>query len=263
MGIVTQMQQCLAKGLASAIVAVLLASACGAQVAPARGTPRQDWAQEFEAKYPGLLAEFGQLFKKLQSDVQFPAGRRASHLLPLLPESTMSYAAFPNYGDAASQALAVFREELNQSSVLREWWQHGQAATVGPRIEDSLAKFSQLNQYLGEEIAVSGTMEGKEPNFLMVAEIRKPGLKKYLQQMIADLAGKSKPGVLVLGPQELTAPETKPARAICWSWCAPISLWPRWTWQRFESSIRAWTRGPRDLRRLRSGTGLIRLMPVE
>ena len=211
MGILERMRQCFGKGLASGVVSVLLASACGAQAAQEGRTPQQDWAQGFEAKYPGLLAEFGQLFKKLQRDVQFPAARRESHLLPLLPESTMSYGAFPNYGGAASQALAVFRQELNESSVLREWWQHGQTATVGPKIEDSLAKFSQLNQYLGEEIAVSGTMEGKEPNLLIVTEIRKPGLKKYLQQMITELAGKSKSGVLVLDPQELVAAETKPA----------------------------------------------------
>jgi type II secretory pathway pseudopilin PulG len=132
-------------------------------------------------------------------------------LLPLLPESTMAYGAFPNYGDAASEALTVFGEELKESSILREWWLHGQAATVGPKIEDSLAKFSQLNQYLGEEIAVSGTMEGKEPNLLIVTEIRKPGLKKYLQQMLAELAGKSKSGVYVLDTQQLAAAETKPA----------------------------------------------------
>jgi hypothetical protein len=210
-GIPKRMRQWWGRGLVSTVVSVLLASACGAQATQAGGTPQQDWAQEFEAKYPGLLAEFGQLFKKLQRDVQLPAARRESRLLPLLPESTMSYGAFPNYGDAASQALAVFREELKESSVLREWWQHGQAATVGSKIEDSLAKFSQLNRYLGEEIAVSGTMEGKEPNLLILAEIRKPGLQKYLQQMITELAGKSKPGVLVLDPQELAAAETKPA----------------------------------------------------
>src|SRR5579863_8838039 len=210
-GTLARMRQCFGKGLASVVVSVLLASACDAQATPAGGTPQQDWAQQIEAKYPGLLAEFGHLLKKLQSDVQLPAARRESRLLPLLPESTMSYGAFPNYGAAASQALAVFRQELNESSVLREWWLHGQAATVGPKIEDSLAKFSQLNQYLGEEIAVSGTMGGKEPNLLIVAEIRKPGLQKYLQQMIAELAGKSKTGVYLLDPQKLAAADTKPA----------------------------------------------------
>jgi len=110
-----------------------------------------------------------------------------------------------------TQALKVFRQELQESTVLRQWWQHGEVATVGPKVEDSLAKFYQLSQYLGDEVAVSGTMEGREPNLLIVAEIRKPGLKKFLQQMIPELAGKSKSGARVLDPQELAAMESKPA----------------------------------------------------
>jgi hypothetical protein len=206
-----EIRRCLGKCLASISVSLLLALASDAQAVQDGRTAQQDWTRELEAKYPGLLTEFGHLFEKLQHDVQFPAPRGESRLLPLLPESTMSYGAFPNYGGAASQALEVFRQELKESSVLREWWQHGQAATVGPKIEDSLHRFSQLSQYLGEEIAVSGTMEGKEPNLLLVAEIRKPGLKKFLQQTITESAGKSKPGVHVLDPQELAALETKPA----------------------------------------------------
>src|SRR5260370_7898706 len=37
----------------------------------------------------------------------------------------------------------------------------------------------------------------------MVAEVRKPGLKKFLQQMVNELVGQSKPGVRVLDLQEL------------------------------------------------------------
>jgi hypothetical protein len=192
------------------VVSGFLASACGAQATQNAKTPQQDWTQELDAKYPGLLVEFGQLFAKLQHNVQFPAARGKSRLLPLLPESTMSFAAFPNYGDAANQALKVFRQELQESTVLRQWWQHGEVATVGPKVEDSLEKFYQLGQYLGDEVAVSGTMEGREPNLLIVAEIRKPGLKKFLQQMTAELAGKSKSAARVLEPQELAAMKGKP-----------------------------------------------------
>ncbi len=206
-----RLQRNFGRCVASMVVSGFLASACGAQATQNAKTPQQDWAQELDAKYPGLLAEFGQLFARLQHNVQFPAARGESRLLPLLPESTMSFAAFPNYGDAANQALKVFRQELQESTVLRQWWQHGEVATVGPKVEDSLEKFFQLSQYLGDEVAVSGTMEGREPNLLIVAEIRKPGLKKFLQQMIAELAGKSKSGARVLDPQELAAMESKPA----------------------------------------------------
>src|SRR5258707_9938116 len=150
---------------AAGIAAILLvAAACPAQ-SKAEKTVRSveqqhelPWPQELN-KYPGLLPEFGQLLAKLQNNVQFPAPRTESRLLPLLPASTMSYAAFPNYGDTAHQALQVLRQELQDSSALRDWWHHGDMATAGPKIEDSLEKLYQLHQYLAEEIVVSATME--------------------------------------------------------------------------------------------------------
>jgi hypothetical protein len=190
----------------------LFASTCGAQAkAEGQGTELQ-WTQELNKKYPGLPEEFGKLINKIHQNVQFPEGRGESRLLPLLPEETMSYGALPNYGETASQGLKVFRQELADSAVLRNWWQHGEAATVGPKVEDAVEKFSQLSQYLGEEIVFSGAMEGREPKFLMVAEARKPGLKKFLQGMLDALADKSKSGVRVLDLQELAAAkETKPS----------------------------------------------------
>jgi hypothetical protein len=200
-----------ARCVAFIVLSLLIASAIAAQATADSKTSQEDWTRDLDKKYPGLLAEFGQLFAKLQSGVQFPAGRPESRLLPLLPESTMTYAAFPNYGDAAKQTLMIFRQELQESAVLREWWQHGQVAAVGPKIEESLEKFAQLNQYLGGEVVVSGTMETREPKLLIVAEIRKPGLKKILQQMVAELSVNSKSGVRVLDPEELAGTEGKPA----------------------------------------------------
>src|SRR5206468_12597833 len=110
----------------------------------------------------------------------------------------MSYIAFPNYGDAANQALQVLRQELQDSAVLRDWWHHGDMATGGAKIEETLEKFYQLHQYLGDEIVVSGAMEGQNAKFLAVAEIRKPGLKKFLEQLVTEYGGESKAGVRVL-----------------------------------------------------------------
>jgi hypothetical protein len=192
---------------------VLIATACAAQATP-KGQPEMPWPQDLN-KYPGLLNEFGQLMEKLQHNLQFPPARGQSRLLPLLPESTMAYAALPNYGDVTHQALKIFRQELQASSVLRDWWQHGELATAGPKVEDSLEKVAQLSQYLGEEIVVSGATEGKVPSLLIIAEVRKPGLKVLLQQMVKELAGKSKPAVRVLDLRELaTAEERHPAQEL-------------------------------------------------
>lgn len=192
----------------------LIVSPCRAQSKPASQQAELPWAQDLN-KYPGLLPELGRLAEKLQQNVQYPAPRAESRLLPLLPASTMSYAAFPNYGDVTHQALAVFRQELQESPVLRDWWQHGQLATTGPVLLDSLDKLDQLEQYLGEELVVSGAIDGREPRLLLVASIKKPGLKKFLEQMLIQLPDKSKPGLRVLDLQELaTAKDESPAQGL-------------------------------------------------
>lgn len=186
-----------------AAVFVLSASPSFAQ-SPGAAQAAAPWSKELE-KYPGLLPELAKLAGKLQQDVQFPASRSESRLLPLLPESTAYYAALPNYGDSAQQALAIFRQELKESTVLHDWWTHGDLATSGPKIEEAIEKFGQLHQFLGNEIVFSGSMdaEHKSGTFLAFAEIRKPGLDKFLQQKIAEAGGAAKVGVQVFDQEGL------------------------------------------------------------
>ena len=192
-----------------AFFAILLSATPGfAQFATASQQPDMPWSQDLK-NYPGLLEEFGRLFEKFQHNIQFPGPRSESRLLPLLPQSTMSYAAFPNYGDVARQALKTFRQELQESAVLRDWWAHGALAAAGPKVENSFEKLDQLYQFLGDELVVSGALEKKDPNLLIVAEVRKSGLKNFLQQTIDELAVKSKPPVRVLDMQELAAADDK------------------------------------------------------
>jgi type IV pilus assembly protein PilA len=195
---------------AAAIAAIFLTAApCCAQAKPAGQQGQTSWEKDLN-KYPGLLDEFGRLVEKLQQNIQYPAARGESRLLPLLPASTMSLAAFPNYGDVTHQALAIFRQELQESAVLRDWWAHGELAAGGPKIEEALEKLDQLQQYLGGEIVVSGTMDGKEPTLLVVAQIRKPGLKKFLQELLSHAVD-----MRVLDLQELaTTKERGPSQIL-------------------------------------------------
>ncbi|HXY25362.1 MAG TPA: hypothetical protein VEI73_11975 [Candidatus Acidoferrum sp.] len=185
----------------------------------AQSTQGPQQAQQELSKYlnehPGLLAEFGRLVERFQHEVQFPAPRAESRLLPLLPQATLAYAAFPNYGEVVNQTLKLFRQEREQSAALRDWWSQGEMAKNGPKLEDGLEKLYQLDQYLGDEIAASVEMVGKEPQLLIVAEVKKPGLKKFLQEMLEQLADKSKPGVRVLDVQELAmAKERNPGQEL-------------------------------------------------
>jgi Protein of unknown function (DUF3352) len=157
-------------------------------------------------KFSGVFSQLGGLLQKMRDHVEPPVPRNQSRLLPLLPESTLVYLAIPNYGEASHQALAVFQQEVKDNAQLRAWWQKGDMATEGPKIEENLERFYQLSQYLGDEVVISAASSGKEdPKFLILAEVRKPGLKDFLRQGMKDLAGKSKPAARVFDAAELAA----------------------------------------------------------
>ena len=175
-------------------------------------SPESQFSRELQ-KYPGLLPALSELLQKLQQGIQSPAPRTESRLLPLLPSSTMAYAALPNYGDVARQALAIFRQQLQESAVLRDWWTHGSPAASAPKIEQAFEQFDQFQQYLGDELVLSGSLDPQHKSgaFLAVAEIRKPGLDKFLQQWIPQISGTASPGIRVLTPQQLDLPlDSKP-----------------------------------------------------
>ena len=198
------------KCVAVAAIIIMMTSAGGAQ---STTEVRPDMPGARDLQNPALLTEFGRLLEKVQHDVEFPPARNQSRLLPFLPESTTFYVAFSNYGDASHHTLRIFQQEVQQSAVLRAWWQQGEMAANGAKVEDALEKFYQLSQYLGDEIVLSGATEGRQdPSLLILAEVRRPGLKDFLQRTAKELAGKSKPAVRVLDVQELAAAvDTRPA----------------------------------------------------
>lgn len=202
--------RCLIRRMAVRGAMILIASAAVAQTKPATGrdktAPGPDASLQELNQYPGLQQELVQLLQKIREGAQLPADRTQSRLLPLLPDATLFYAALPNYGEPSHQALRIFQQELQQSAVLREWWQHGSMAVTGPKLEDAFEKFYQLSQYLGDEVVVSGTHEGqKDFGFLLIAELRKPGFKEFLTEAERDLGSKSSPALRVLDVNELAS----------------------------------------------------------
>lgn len=195
----------LARKCTAIFAAILLATSfCVAQTA-APTPPEVAWAQGLQ-KDPALLTEFGRLLTRLKTEVQLPPPRNESRLLPLQQDSTVFYLAMPNYGDALHQALTIFQQELQRSADLRAWWQRGELASNGPKVLDGLEKFYQLSQFPGDEITAAVATEGRQgPSLLILSEVKKTGLKDFLQQMATYLAGKSKPSFHVFDVQQLTA----------------------------------------------------------
>ena len=170
-----------------------------AATAPAQQKPDADWE-----KYSKVIVELAQIQAKLQQELQFPAPRGQSRLLPLLPESTLVVAALPNYGDTLHQAAQIFQREREENATLRNWWKNDVGAD-GKKIDDALDRIYQISQYLGDEVVISGSNRGKSPAPLLIAEIKKPGLKEFLQQVDKEFSDKGKPALRILGPQELAA----------------------------------------------------------
>jgi hypothetical protein len=193
------------------VIAILLLPLSPAYSQNAAAAPSQLSPEDVQ-KLSTVFLQFRDLAQKMQSQIQFPAPRDASRLLPLLPESTLVYLALPNYGEAAHQALGVFQQELQENAELRAWWQQGDMAAEGPKLEQTIDRFYQLSQYLGDEIVVAAAGDGKEdPKFVILSQIRKPGLKDFLRQTLKDMAGKSQPSARVYDVAEFAVARNLPS----------------------------------------------------
>src|SRR5262245_43202689 len=208
------------------IVLLLATSVWGMQTRPAAQTKRPSSAAPKNAapkttaksddedwqKYSGVLAELFTLQQKFQKELQFPPLRSQSRLLQLLPESTLGVAAFPNYGDVLHQATRLFQKEREENATLRTWWKND-VGDQGKKVDDALEKLYQVSQFLGDEIVVSGSAsknaKDKDPSVVLLAEIKKPGLKEFLQQTLKELSDKDKPSLRILDPAELAGATEK------------------------------------------------------
>ncbi|HEX7958467.1 MAG TPA: DUF3352 domain-containing protein, partial [Terriglobales bacterium] len=142
------------------------------------------WSQNLD-QHLALLAEFAKFQNKLQA-VSLPGLRYQSHLLPLLPADTVLYAGIPNLGDAIDQANQLFQQQLNESQVLRDWWERDRRGEGGETFEQTIQKVHMLGQYLGDEIVFSVQMSRRHQTPLLVAEVRRPGLKEFIQNQLAE-----------------------------------------------------------------------------
>ncbi|MGZ4889176.1 MAG: FecR domain-containing protein [Candidatus Angelobacter sp.] len=159
------------------------------------------WSQNLD-KHLALLAEFAHLSNKLEA-VQFPGLRYQSHVLATLPANTIVFVGIPNLGDAVQQANKLFQQELQESAVLREWWQQAQSAKKdGPEFDEIINYVHDLGQYLGDEIVFSVALNGHDGEPLVVAQVQHDGLKQFIQQEAAKYAG-TKSHIRVVDEQEL------------------------------------------------------------
>jgi len=189
-------------------IALCFASIDRAQTTSATDNSPDKFLQELNAKYPGLLADVSHLLGRLQNDIHYPSPRTDGRLLRLLPESTEFYVAIPNYGDATHQAAEVLRSEMKERTALHDWIAKNQEwSKLEPKIEETLDRLAEAQEYLGNEIVFSGALTERAPSLVFLTEVRKPGFKELVEKNLKELSVKSKPGVRLVDPRELHSAE--------------------------------------------------------
>ena len=152
-------------------------------------------------KHLALLAEFAHFSHKLEA-VQTARLALPEPCAANIAANTIVFAGIPNLGDAVQQANKLFQQELQESAVLRDWWQQAQGKHDGPHFNEIINYVHDLGQYLGMKLFSLFAHDGHDGEPLVVAQVQRDGLKQFIQQEAGKYAG-VKSHVRVVDEQEL------------------------------------------------------------
>ncbi|HLE62131.1 MAG TPA: hypothetical protein VI750_03275, partial [Pyrinomonadaceae bacterium] len=144
------------------------------------------WSRD-ATRYVAALASLSALNREL-NHVSRPGARNSTHLLDMMPEDTIVYAALPNLTATIAESHRIMQERLNQNAALREWWEKERVRANGPNMDQVIDTIRHFGDYLGEEIAVSVSMDEKgEPGApLVLAELKNGGgFRQIFEQQIS------------------------------------------------------------------------------
>jgi hypothetical protein len=153
------------------------------------------WSRK-SAQYAAQLASVAAATSEINKVAQ-PGVRNSTHLLDLMPETTVVYAALPNLTTTLTEANRILQEKLSQNPALREWWEKERSGHRGPGMVEVMSTIREFGEYLGDEIAVSVSMDEKgEPGQpLVLAELKNSvGFRQFLEQQIARYANGAERG---------------------------------------------------------------------
>jgi FecR-like protein len=150
------------------------------------------WSRKAD-HYAAVLNGLASLKNALKK-VEQPGVRNSTHLLDLMPENTVVYAALPNMANSIVESHRIIQERISQNAALREWWEKEQSGRA-QNMDQVVETIRQFGSYLGDEIAVSVSMDDKgrpgEP--LVLAELKNSdGFRQFLEQEIAKYSSDKK-----------------------------------------------------------------------
>ena len=156
--------------------------------------------------YAAVLSGLAALKTELKG-VSQPGVRTSTHLLDLMSENTVVYAALPNLTDTITESHRIIQERMSQNAALREWWEKEQSGRA-QNMDRVVETIRQFGAYLGDEIAVSVSMDaqGKPSDPLVLAELKNSaGLREFIEQQLAKMSGGHDRPEIVFVENPLTA----------------------------------------------------------
>ncbi|HLW53647.1 MAG TPA: hypothetical protein VKW06_12470 [Candidatus Angelobacter sp.] len=166
--------------------------------------PNPDWLQE-ALQDRELMTEVAQIAERLQKEVPYPAARNQSHILSHLPDSTAFYLAVPNYGETVHRAVEIVQQEIKNSARLLIFLRKNHLEDSEQALIDAAQRFYEVSQFLGDEVVIAGNLQGKEPSGVMIAEIKKPGIRAALEAINSDLGVSAGNRLRIFEPERLAA----------------------------------------------------------
>jgi hypothetical protein len=173
-------------------------------------------------RYAAVLNGLATLKSELNK-VQQPGVRTSTHLLDLMPESTVVYAGVPNLADSIVQSHRVIQERMSQNPALRQWWEKEQSGRA-QNMDQVVETIRQFGSYLGDEIAVSVSMndQGRPGEPLVLAELKNSqGFRPFLEQQIAKYSSgdrKGQPEIKFIENPAAAVPPTEGKREDLYVW---------------------------------------------
>lgn len=159
-----------------------------ASIAPVAIKDEVAWSRK-AGHYGQMLAALASVKKELAA-LPRPGVRTSTRLLDLMPADTVVYAAIPNLANTIVESHRVIQERMSQNPALREWWDKEQSGRQ-QNMDQVMETIRQFGEYLGEEIAVSVSLDGntKPDAPLVLADLKNSsGLREFIEQQITQYA---------------------------------------------------------------------------
>ena len=167
------------------------------------------WSRD-SVRYVALLTEFNAIKKGLEA-MPSPGLRYQSRLAEYVSPDTVVYAAIPNVSATLAEAQRLFNERLQQSDVLRTWWNEQKD---GPKLQEIVDTARRFSEYLGNEIVltVNSNGEGEYSEPMILAEVKTPGIEGFISTELRHLGQQGHDGLPQLVHLEAHEGQTGNAR---------------------------------------------------